>query len=175
MVSEPDLGMAESMCATQLEEQLYAPQNSQAKLRETSEHHGKLLIKILQCLKNLQTAQSLMGKASQRDHVAVRIESKEEDVNTLSSSSWKGDCVISLLRSTILFSFFFLLSTIARGCRKFVSRWAWSLGRGLAKSWVNEQSASAKGIKEPRSRLEEQGWSRRARAIDCKGVGSQRH
>ncbi|KAJ8615083.1 hypothetical protein MRB53_034455 [Persea americana] len=31
-----------------------------------------------------------MGKASQRDHVAVRIESKEEDVNTL--LSWKGDC-----------------------------------------------------------------------------------
>lgn len=69
---------------------MYALQNSQAKLRETSKHHGKLPIKILQCLENLQTTQSLTGKASQRDHVVVCIESKEEDVNTL--LSWKGDC-----------------------------------------------------------------------------------
>ncbi|KAJ8639343.1 hypothetical protein MRB53_016037 [Persea americana] len=77
--------MAKIKCACQLEEQLYTLQSSLAKLRETSKHHGKLVMKILQCLENLRTAHSLTGKASQTNHVVVHIESEEEDVDTILS------------------------------------------------------------------------------------------
>jgi hypothetical protein len=48
---------------------MYALQSSHAELRETSEHHSKLLIKILQLLENLRIAESSTGKRIHADNV----------------------------------------------------------------------------------------------------------
>lgn len=53
----------------QMEEQLRILESSQIELKKTFEHNGKLLTEILQCLENLQTAQSLTRKMTQEDDV----------------------------------------------------------------------------------------------------------
>lgn len=52
-----------------MEEQLRILESSQIELKKTFEHNGKLLTEILQCLENLQTAQSLTRKMTQEDDV----------------------------------------------------------------------------------------------------------
>ncbi|RWR86236.1 pentatricopeptide repeat-containing protein, chloroplastic-like protein [Cinnamomum micranthum f. kanehirae] len=61
--------MAEGTQEFQMEVQLCILQKSQAELKEVSEHHGKLLIKILQRMEDLRTTKSSIGKTSQTNQV----------------------------------------------------------------------------------------------------------
>lgn len=63
--------MADSTCKAQIEEQICILQTSQAKLKATSERHGKLLIEVLQHLQNLRATESSTRKTSQADHTSV--------------------------------------------------------------------------------------------------------
>lgn len=66
-----DYEMADSTRTAQIEEQICSLQTSQAKLKATSERHGKLLIEVLQCLQNLRTTESSTRKTSQAEHTSV--------------------------------------------------------------------------------------------------------
>ena len=69
LVSEQfDPDMEDNTFGAQLEEGMRNLQRSQIELKETYEHHGKLLTEILRCLENLRAAHSV---AKARDNIAV--------------------------------------------------------------------------------------------------------